>query len=275
MLLTGRDLLVLQFVAEYRFLTRDQIQRLAFGNLAESVCKRRLTLLFHHGILGRLYLPVPSAFGAARAVYYVDAAGARTLREHHLAEMAVWRKRDAERETLFLDHTLDINDVRIAAFTAARDHGLDLNWVEERTLRRDGALARVRGRDGQQVVLLPDACFTLGRGAEADAFALEVDRATVSERRMRARMRAYGEWAASGAHRRRLQSDSFRVIFAVTDEKRDAKRLQRLKEWCEDERGGSLFWFVDREGLGADILSEPVWLVAGRDDRVKLTLSGP
>ena len=69
--------------------------------------------------------------------------------------------------------------------------------------------------------------------------------------------------------------ESLRVLFAVTDCKRDQRRLARLKRWCEEEGGRSLFWFVDRAGLDAgDVLGEPDWLVAGEDAPRRLPLLG-
>lgn len=130
------------------------------------------------------------------------------------------------------------------------------------------------GRGGEAVTIMPDAYFTVRQGDVVDGFALEVDRGTVSERRMRARMRAYGEWASSGAYRRRLPATSLRVLFAVTSCGRDGQRLNHLKRWCEEEAGGSLFWFVGRDGLEAEeVLDAPVWLVAGRAEPVRLALS--
>ena len=43
---------------------------------------------------------------------------------------------------------------------------------------------------------------------------------------------------------------------------------------CGEERGGSLFWLVDREGLERDVLADPVWQVAGQEELAALALSG-
>lgn len=90
---------------------------------------------------------------------------------------------------------------------------------------------------------------------------------------MRARIRAYGEWASSGAYRRKLPAASFRVLFAVTHYRRDASRLERLKRWCEEADGGNLFWFVGRASLEGDVLEDEAWLVAGEERPARLELS--
>jgi hypothetical protein len=209
-------------------------------------------------------------------VYYLDRAGAHILAQSLRAtlEDLNWRRRDGEQEETFLAHTLDVNDVRIAFTLACRRHGLRLEWLDERALRRLDVLERIRGSGGETVTLLPDAYFTIGNGSEVDGFALEVDRGTVTERRMRARIRAYGEWATSGAYRRHLPAESLRVVFAVTASRRGEDRLALLKRWCEEEGGRSLFWFLEgKDVAGEDILSAPVWRVGGRKGRVSLLLS--
>lgn len=274
MYLTDRDVQILEWVEKCRFLTREQIQRVLFTSRAASACKRRLTALYHNGYLGRLLLPVPAAYGASQAVYYLDQRGAAVLSRSVLAGSDVnWRRRDHEREELFLAHTLDINDVRIAFSLACRSRGLALEWFDERSLRRLAIVERVKAANHETITLLPDAYFTITTSASTDGFALEVDRATVPERRMRARIRAYGEWAASGSYRRKLPAQSLRVLFAVTDRRRDPRRLDRLKAWCEEERGRSLFWFVDRAGLEGDVLEDPVWLMASENEARRLPLS--
>ncbi|MDI6872045.1 MAG: replication-relaxation family protein [Bacillota bacterium] len=276
MLLTDRDLRIMEWLHECRFLTREQIERLEFGPGATSAAKRRLTLLYHNGYLGRLHLPLRDAYGASRAAYYLDRRGAQSLAGVLRASLDElnWRRRDGEQEETFLAHTLDVNDVRIAFTLASRHHGLGLEWLDERALRRMDVLQRIKGAGGETATLLPDAYFTIGGVEGIDGFALEVDRGTVSERRMRARIRAYGEWATSGAYRRHLPAESLRVIFAVTGSRRGEDRLALLKRWCEEEGGRSLFWFTDgMQVAGEDILSAPVWQVGGRTGRVSLPLS--
>jgi hypothetical protein len=274
MQVTDRDLRIMEWVHECRFLTREQVQRLEFGTGAASSCKRRLTLLYHHGYLGRVFLPLRDAYGASKAVYCLDQAGAHCLAQvqwRPLGELD-WRRRNGLQEEFFLAHALDINDVRIAFTVACRGRGLELDWLDERALRRLQVLHRRRGRGGETVTLLPDAYFTITGPDCADGFALEVDRGTVPERRIRARVRGYGEWGTSGAYRSHLPSESLRVVFAVTDCTRDTRRLAHLKRWCEEEGGRTLFWFADRNGLEEDVLAAPVWWVAGDEQRHRLAL---
>lgn len=147
MVVTERDLRVLEWVHECRFVTREQIQRLEFGPRSASSAKLRLTLLYHHGYLDRLFLPLPNAYGVSRAIYHLDQAGAHLLaRAQRLEPVEMgWRRRDGERGEFFLAHTLDINDVRIAFTLACRRRGLQLEWLDERALRRAHVRERVGG----------------------------------------------------------------------------------------------------------------------------------
>jgi hypothetical protein len=172
---------------------------------------------------------------------------------------------------LFLQHTMDIADVRVAFTIAARARGYTLAWWDEATIRRKAAFDVRAAPDRQR--LLPDGYFTLSDGESIDGFAVEVDRATVPEERMRGRFLAYGELATSGAYRARLPAESFRVLTVITA-KNVPTRRQRLQTLCESVGGRSLFWFTDHSGTSADdILSSLCWSVAGAAEPRSLALS--
>jgi len=272
--LTDRDLNIIESVADCRFMTRHQVQKLLFTPGAASLAKRRLALLYHHGYLQRTPIPLRNSYGAVRTVYSLDRAGADLLASERRWEASGWRVRDADREMTFLDHHLDVIDVRLSFTLACRPRGLALDWTDERELRRRDVAHRVRGREGQTVTVIPDAYLVIASTTGIDGFAIEVDRATVTERRMKARFQAYGQWAKTGAYMKKLPAQSFRVLVAVTDTRRDARRVEHLKGWCEEVGGGSLFWFVDRSGLESDVLADAVWHVAGGSGTRTLPLSG-
>jgi hypothetical protein len=275
MLLTDRDVRILEWVHDCRFLTCEQIERLEFGPGAASNCRRRVGLLYHHGYLNRILEPLRDSYGASRAAYYLDRRGAQCLAQLQRApvEGGGWRSREGGQGELFLNHTLDTATVRIAVARSCRRRGLALEWWDECALRKQQVRERFRGAGGEGVTLIPDAYFTIGDGEAADGFALEVDRATVPERRMRSRFRAYGEWTGSGSYRKRLPVESLRVLVAVTECSRDPERLVHLKSWCEHEGGRSLFWFVDGSDLSTEnVLSESIWRVAGEEGQRPLPL---
>jgi hypothetical protein len=275
MQITARDIRVVRAVYKMRFLTREQVQALEFGPSTASYCKRRLSLLYHHGVLDRKFIPAIGSFGSTRAIYCLTRKGAELL-AHQLAVSPAdlaWRPALSERELYFLQHTLAINDFRICAILSARQSGLALDWTDERTLRRREMrdyVADPKAR-GQNLTVVPDGYFTLTIGDTAPAFALELDRATVEEKPFKAKVRAYGEWKRTGAYAQRFGTDSLRVLFVIGSTKRDPDRLQRVKRWCEAEGGRSLFWFAHLGDVTKQsIFGQPVWHVAGRDGQHKL-----
>ncbi len=268
--ITARDIRVVRAVYEMRFMTREQVQELEFSPSTASFCKRRLSLLYHHGYLERKFIPAAGSFGSTRAIYCLDRKGAELV-AHELAVNPSdldWRPKLSDRELYFLQHTLAINDFRICAMLCADQSGVALDWTDERTLRRREMrdyVADPKAR-GQRLAVVPDGYFTLTSEGSAPAFALELDRATVEERPFKTKVRAYGEWKRTGTYSRRFETDSLRVLFVIASTKRDPYRLARLKRWCESEGGRNLFWFADSGEITKNtIFNEPVWYVAGRD----------
>lgn len=276
MQLTARDISIVRWVYEMRFLTREQIQRLEFAPSTASYCKRRLALLFHHSYLDRKFIPAPGSFGSTRAIYCIATRGARLL-AHELKADINWRPKDSERELYLLRHTLATNDFRIYVILAAQRFGLTVDWVNERTLRRREMKDYVADprHDGQRIAVVPDGYFQVAGQDKSSAFALELDRATVEEKPFKAKVRAYGEWKLTGAYRRRHGTNSLRVLFVIAPNDRDPQRLSRIKRWCEAEGGRSLFWFANASDINEhSIFTEHIWNVAGRDGRFTLLAGG-
>ena len=275
MRLTERDQDILSLAEEYRFITREQVQALLFTPAAASAAKRRLTLLFHNGYLGRQLLPLRSAFGANRAVYFVDRRGAAVLELLEKTGVAVptWRTRQNFREELFLRHLVATNDVRVAVSLAAQREELGLTWTDERALRRMAMRTRIIDpkAPGTRLAVVPDGYFALTLEKGTQGFALELDRCTVEERKFRTKIRALGEWFATGTHRSQFGESVLRVLFVIEPSARDPSRVARTKRWTELESGRGLFWFTTLPELtDVSVLHDPIWHVAGREGRFPL-----
>ena len=272
MQLTARDIRIVRWVYEMHFVTREQIQRLEFSPSTASYCKRRLALLFHHAYLSRKFIHAPGSFGSAKAIYCLASKGVQLL-AHELKTDIDWRPRDTERELYFLQHTLAGNDFRTYVTLASRRLGLSLDWTDERTLKRGEMkdyVADPRHR-GQKLAVIPDGYFHLTGAPGTNAFALELDRATVEEKPFKTKVRALGEWKLSGQYAQRYGTESLRVLFVIAPNDRDPHRLGRIKRWCEAKGGRSLFWFAAIEDINENtVLDKPVWQVAGRSGAVSL-----
>ena len=265
--LTPRDIQALQHVCAFELLTREQLAVLLnFRNPDSSQLKRRLTLLYHHGYLARLYVPVLAAHGAARAVYSLDRLGAEVLaREASTTPSALdWRLRDLQRQVYFLQHTVDTNEAVIRFLVAATAEGLKPEWRSEKSMRRASF-------SSAKMPLIPDAYVQLQVGERLRGLALELDRGTVGEKAFKSKVQGYGEWNRSGAYKAVFGQVSLRVLFILGSQVADARRLTRMKTWCEAAGGGSLFWFGELSSLkNPSMLRQPIWVVAGRESQFPL-----
>jgi hypothetical protein len=272
MQLTARDIRIVNWVYEMRFATREQIERLEFSPSTASYCKRRLSLLFHHGYLSRTFIHAPGSFGSAKAIYCLAGKGMRLL-AHELKTDIDWRQADNRRELYFLQHTLAGNDFRTYVTMASAQRGLSLDWTDERTLKRGEMKDYVADprHSGQKLAVIPDGYFRLTGPQGTTAFALELDRGTVEEKPFKTKIRALGEWKLSGQYAKRFGTESLRVLFVVAPNERDPHRVGRIKRWSEAEGARSLFWFAAIEDINdSTVLDEPVWQVAGRQEKAAL-----
>ena len=283
--LTPRDIEIVQAVYTYRALSTPQIDALFFSEpqtspkqgRVSSRCLHRLKLLFHSGFLRRKEQAQTLSDGRKPLLYFLDRHGAQYLAE--LAGCAVsdldWDRQGHEVGTLFLDHLLLSNDVRVAATLAARQHGYTLtDWRDERTLRRDhhAEPITITAADGnaQQVTLIPDGFFLLETETANYHHFLEVDRATstlqggqAGKRDWARKVATYLAYFKSGAYQRRYQTQNLRILTVTTSQ----KRLQNLKEVTEEAGGKKRFWFTTADKITpASIFTEAIWQVASSDD---------
>ena len=273
MQLTKRDISILRLLLLYRYLTRRQIQQLVFPrpderktNSRKNIVSKRLKLLYHNKYLDRIHPPVASGQGSSPIVYCLDRKGARLMAMQLKLEVhdMPWRKRQRERGLLFLEHTLEINDFRIAVTLAVRAGGHRIiRWRDERSLResvqRDVILEVVRDR---RRPIVPDAFFTLDVDGRKPSFFLELDRGHVEGPRMRARIKAYGEYYSSGLYEQQFGAKGLRVLTVTTTD----QRLENLKKWTESDKSRLLFWFTTQDLVVPNaVLRGRIWHVAGEE----------
>ena len=261
MRLMPRDLEILNAVTEYRILRQDQIQTLFFSS--KSTAQYRLSHLYQHGFLSRHFLPVQG--GWSPTLYTIDTRGREVLRVEYGDDAPTEKAgiRDLKQE--FLEHTLALNDVRIAFSLACRAPGLTLTtWLDESTLKVNYDRVAIRYPNGKQttISLIPDSYCVIQTPQGAARFFIELDRGTMTTQRFATKILAYLAYVESGQYQQRYKSRSLRVL-TITLSK---KRLINLKQVTENARGGHLFWFgVLPDLMDHDILRSPVWHVAGRE----------
>lgn len=242
MLLTGRDLALLEDVWRYRLLTTSQIETLRFNDpdienrfVSRLTLTRRLKLLFHHRYLRRISRPLSQ--GSREPVYVLDSEGARVLSQKHGEVAAPPPSRLPAAAAL--DHLLAIGQMRLSLAVAnppinssAKDYEFKeyslLEWLAGSKVRFRVVLEET-GRRKQAVSIVPDGCALVRQsGLEPNGFVrhyafIEVDRGTEPQRTIAAKCRAYLAYWQSGGFARDFSVPvglGFRVLFVAPTGKR-------------------------------------------------------
>jgi hypothetical protein len=272
--LTRRDVAVIVSIHQHRVLRRDQIQRLLFPS--KNTANERLKLLHQHGYLARHRLPVEEGQGSSQYLYMLSTRGAQLVAERLGVDIADigWKRTQNHVSSPFLEHTLMVNDVRIAVELAARRRRYRLGcWTTEDELKRSPDRVQIEPERGhpRRVTLVPDAYFCLAFGQRRARFFLEADRATVPNRRWAQKILAYLAYVRSGAYARRYGGNSLRVLTVTTSEKRMCNLMRTTAKACGDANGARMFWFTWMERVtDATVLSAPIWHVPGQEEPARL-----
>ena len=267
MQLTERDRQVICAVYEHRFLRRDQIQALFFPS--QNTANQRLLHLYQHGFLFRHLPPVRLGEGRQQAIYALDEGGADLVAaEGGMDREGVrWRKKDNQASFLFLDHTLHINDFRIAITLAVEKRGHRvLRWYDERDIKATGERVSMPGKQRHYLPVTPDAFFEVDLGDRQAGFFLEMDMGTMTNKRFKNKVRAYIIYKTKGYYERKFGTPSLRVLTLTTSQ----RRLRNLKRATERAGGRSLFWFTTFEALSAGQITQSVWHIAGQRETSSL-----
>jgi hypothetical protein len=267
MQLTARDRQVIQAVCQYRFLRRDQIQTLFFPS--QNTANRRLQHLYQHGFLKRHLLPVRLGEGRHQAIYGLDERGAVLVAaEQGVAREDVhWRKKDNRTSFLFLEHTLHINDFRIAITLSCKARGYHITrWVDERDIKTMGERVPAPEKRRRYLPVMPDAFFEVDFGDRQAGFFLEMDMGTMTNKRYKDKVRAYIIYKTQGHYEEKFKTSSLRVLTVTTSK----RRLKNLKRATEGVKGRNLFWFTTFEALSQEKITQSLWHIAGQRETRRL-----
>jgi hypothetical protein len=197
--LVERDLTVLRYVSDLRFVTGAQLTRLCFTDAPDQAAnaraaRRALLRLVRLGALARLPRPVGGVrAGSAGYVYYLGPGGQRLAHERDWQPKRR-RRRSAHPGTLFLRHVLAIAELHVLLIEADRSRRIEL-------LKLASEPSCWRSYDGahdQRAVLKPDSYVRLGHADFEDSYFLEVDRGTEGSRAIAAQLGRYLAYYDSG-----------------------------------------------------------------------------
>lgn len=257
-----RDLAVVKQVMEDRFLTAQQISRLFFPSY--EMGKKRLQKLWNAGYLKREFAPV--SFGSSPAVYCLTAKGCGLLLEHGAvkSEEITWHKDRNRGGSLFKNHEIAVNDVKVALLAAARGAGETGVYEFGKGKPYFDRVSNSNPEAGEKdyIPIRPDGFIILQRSGGYEYFFLEVDRGTMTMKRIRAKLKGYrsyyfdgGFFEKYGQSGYRKEDYSFRVLMTCPTEE---TRNNRLEQACAIG-SHTLCWF----GVHDEVVNDPfgqVWV---------------
>jgi hypothetical protein len=249
---------------QLQLLTAEQLTRLHYQPGTLKTVKARLKALADHGYVQADAMPIRHE--TARGLLYgspyyytLGPAGVRYLKEAGYATAASWRpSREVEKSLLFLQHTLEINDILISAAKLTGAYRLE-RMTHERVLKRKPFTFKY---EGTTYGLVPDGFLRFETPTRPRRFLLEHDRAREPNADIRRKIRAY---------RALLRSEPFPILF--TTFAGDAHR-DRLRSWVRAElvrakeppEIGRYFYFAAfARPPGPEVWTSPVWYTSYGD----------
>ncbi|MEL7499519.1 MAG: replication-relaxation family protein [Planctomycetota bacterium] len=273
--ITKKNLLVLNTLAQYYVLTRKMIQEMCFPHVrsSRSVCER-LRKLKNEGYISQVNMRVVLDGQSASPVYHPNKKTAETLAAFH----------DDDRylnifthppSTRLLFHWIEIAKTHYVVDRAVESSDLIQmpTWYNEwEVINKDVPNKKIHYtihsvlRKQPSVTCQPDAAFLLSCGSARKVFYVEVDRGTDSIRRIASKKPpGYAMMETQERfikHFPQTNLKSFSVLFLTTTEYRRDELLKRAK----DIDGKHLWKFATRREVDSDsFFFKPVWHAVDTD----------
>jgi protein involved in plasmid replication-relaxation len=262
--ITERDIAILRAIAQFRFLSSQQVRRIVGGS--ERGLRNRLRNLFSHGYLDRPphQRAELAAFLNPPLVYGLGKYGARFLADlgRPIDHRLDWTTKNTRATSPFLAHTIEVAETMMAFTSACRaevapelaDHHELLPFMPQQTRdARDPYSLRVKFRHRSQdvaVAVVPDRLFALhfSDGRQFN-FALELDRGTMDVAAKRLvgkssfcrKILAYFHAWQDKRHTSVWGFESFRVLTVTTSEERIDHMFATQHDVAQDLSARPLF----------------------------------
>ena len=265
MVLQPRDREILKAVNSFRVLSRAQIETLFNFKCVRRVNKR-LRKLYDHHYLSRFFLP--TIRGSAKAIYYLGPKGIPIVSENFGVDInliKLKRKATSKLKGLFLNHALELNDIRIAFSFGLKNYpNMKLErWIDDYDCTQEYNAPGL-GNDITKR-FRPDGYLRFYYHDNPFGFFLEYDRSTMTLRRFTAKVHSYIEFGNLGYYRRRFGLSEFRVLVIT----KTGNRLYNLKRAVETINK-TIFRFTTIDQIRPNTLFNPIWLRAGEKEKYPL-----
>ena len=270
---------MLQAIARYYVLNRQQIQRLCFSDDQDGrVTRRRLQKLLQLGVLQRQPLQMHNMDGGSpSSVYFPSRRGLEILSES-LDDKRFLLVSSQTPQAHHLRHWIAVSDTHITIDRAIeRQTEVQLDgWINEwDTIANDGGEKRYRLltelQASPRLCCAPDSAFLLSRGGHKKVYYLEQDRNTSGVERVAAsKPKGYAELAARQWHRRHF-SEATLPTFTVLLVAPTPRRRDHLRQAFLQKPGCELWRFVSETELTAEtFLHGPILYRCDSDEGVPL-----
>lgn len=248
--LTDRDRLLLKELAIGKVIDREQGKKIA-GFKSTTRVNDRFLKLTRAGLVKRNFLATRA--GGRKAIYSLSAKGAQVVQ---MEGRLIQRKKDSLLiGDLFIEHQLSVNSIWLQAkFTPIPVP--DVHFA--RWLTFPTALSK-------STSLVPDGYFELRSTSGMYCLFCEVDRGTETLKVWSRKISLYLQLAASGEFQTLFKQSRFRVLVAVSSERR-LNVLRRTTALQTDK----IFWFATLEEINQQGLFAPIWKRPAGDGKVPL-----
>ncbi|MCK4351858.1 replication-relaxation family protein [candidate division WOR-3 bacterium] len=251
--LQDRDTAMIKACYKYRWLSREQLQRL-FNFHCITRINIRLRKLYDNKYLSRRFLP--ASRGSSQAIYSLGIKGVDLVSELTGEAPKIIkqkRKENLEVKEIFLTHNLLVSDVRIAFWLAIKNHQdmKWLRWIDERELQIEC----------RNKILQPDGYCQYFYQGKLFNFFLELDRSTESNPRfLNSKVALYLKLAKSGLYQKIFGVKYFRVLIITLTE----ERLYNLKTNIE-KITDKIFWLTIIDKITPVNVFDKIWYRVGKE----------
>lgn len=258
--ITSRDYSILRSVGDYRILSTGQVCKLYFRTIQKA--RKRLFKLWQHGLLDRRFQPVRLGDRPSETLYVLTRHGAHVLASRIGLSGNPPQSAPPERSgsALFLAHTLARNDFRLhLELSIGRHAGWTLGgWSQGTDIARTISFVSQRPAPSMvHIKLIADGYFVLNSEDHVLQAYVEIDRGTISLKRLAVRLEAY---RALYRHQVNHGERGFCVLFVVSSPQRLENIKGILARLAHSDEG--IFALAVWDGVKAadhDLLTEKVW----------------
>ncbi len=260
--------------------TAEQLCRLHYSMGSIKAVKAKLRQLCDHGYVQ--YDAMPTKFTRSPYYYVLGRLGIRYLAEAGMDVSEAFRAdKEVNKESLFVRHTLELNDIIIAAALLKRsDPQFSLaSFIHERVLKRHPYKVNWRGGS---ITLIPDAFLDFrvslpGGSQRRMPVVVEHDRGTEGQRYFQRRIRGYIMLLKTEGYKQWFQAKGITIAFTTSA---GFERLKQIREWTWQELAATnepqtirgMFYFTQfvRPLDPLQLWLEPSWYTISSDQPMVL-----